>query len=571
MTEQQRSVGPASGPESASAALSGLRLDALLAEVQERLDEIIRTRDRLQGLLEAVLVVGGGLELDSTLERIVQAAVELLDARYGALGVLGEEGLARFIHVGIPPETRARMGNLPEGRGLLGTLIEHPYPIRLADLTTHRDSIGFPPNHPPMHSFLGAPIRVRDRVFGNIYLTEKNGAAEFTQDDEAVLKALAAAAGVAVENARLFERSRMRERWLAANAEINEALLHGASTDESLALVAERARELCEADWVLILLMPADDDQLVIKAAAGERSSELLGVRIGANADGLFGGDEGSRIVDLARVLLGNLGAAGTFGPAVAVRLHGADVSGGLLAIRTKGEEQFVAEQEPILASFVNQAAMALEFAETQRNRRLLDVLADRDRIAGDLHDHVIQRLFATGMSLQGTVRRIDDPEAQRRITRAVEQLDATVREIRTSIFDLQTTAEDRAGSLRRRLLDIVAELSGGSGVSPAVRISGAVDTLVSDAVGEHVVAVLRDGVGNALHHAKASEIIINIEAGDNLTLEVADNGICLPEAIAHASRLAMERRATECGGGTSVLEFLLGGGNRLTWRVPVR
>jgi signal transduction histidine kinase len=567
MSEHQRSV----GPESASAALSGLRLDALLAEVQERLDEIIRTRDRLQGLLEAVLVVGGGLELDSTLERIVQAAVELLDARYGALGVLGEEEeLARFIYVGIPPETRAKMGNLPEGRGLLGTLIKHPYPIRLPDLTTHQDSIGFPANHPPMHSFLGAPIRVRDRVFGNIYLTEKNGAAEFTQDDEAVLKALAAAAGVAVENARLFERSRMRERWLAANAEINEALLHGASIDETLALVAERARELCEADWVLILLMPADDNQLVIKAAAGERSGELLGIRIGANADGLFGGDEGSRIVDLARVLLGNLGAAGTFGPAVAVRLHGAGVSGGLLAIRAKGEPQFVAEQEPMLASFANQAAMALEFAETQRNRTLLDVLADRDRIAGDLHDHVIQRLFATGMSLQGTVRRIADPDVQRRVNNAVEQLDATVREIRTSIFDLQTTAEDRAASLRRRLLDTIAELSAGSGVSPAVRISGAVDTLVSDAIGDHVVAVLRDGLGNALHHAKAAEVIINIEVRDTLTLEVADNGICLPEEIAHPSRDAAERRATKFG-GVAILESLLGGGNRLTWRVPVR
>src|SRR5919197_3019645 len=233
----------------AGATSSGPRLDTLVAEVHERLAEVIKTRDRLQGLLEAVLAVGAGLELDSTLQRIVQAAVELIDARYGALGVLNDEGgLAEFIYEGIDPATRARMGKLPEGRGLLGTVIADPHPIRLADLSKHPDSIGFPPNHPPMASFLGAPIRVGEAVFGNIYLTEKNGAAEFTADDEAVLTALAAAAGVAVENARLFEQSRTRERWLAASAEINDELMHGASTEDILRLVAECVRELSGAD-----------------------------------------------------------------------------------------------------------------------------------------------------------------------------------------------------------------------------------------------------------------------------------------------------------------------------------
>lgn len=563
MSDQDRSSTQRGGPESATAALSGLRLEALLGEVQERLAEIIKTRERLQGLLEAVLAVGSGLELDSTLKRIVQAAVELLGARYGALGVLGDEGLARFIHVGIDPETRATMGNLPEGRGLLGTLIAHPQPIRLADLSTHPDSIGFPPNHPPMHSFLGAPIRVRDEVFGNIYLTEKKDALEFTADDEAVLKALAAAAGVAVENARLFERSRMRERWLAANGEINEQMLHGASPEEALRLVAERARELANADWVLIMLVA--EDELVIKTMAGERSVELEGLRITAEHDELFLCPEGTR-----KVLEDELGAAADgFGPVMAMRLQGADVTGALLAVRAKGEPPFLPDHEPMLASFANQAAMAVEFAETQRNRTLLDVLADRDRIAGDLHDHVIQRLFATGMSLQGTVRRISDPDVRQRVTRAVEQLDVTVREIRTSIFDLHTTAEDREASLRRRLLDTVAELSSGSGVSPAIRISGAVDTLVPDAVGDHIVAVLRDAIGNALRHAKASEITVTIEAGADVVLEVADNGLALPGEVLRTGALVAERRAEQCG-GTAQLESLPTGGNRLTWRAPL-
>ena len=569
MAEQER-MSERGGPgSSATAALSALRLDALLSEVHERMAEIIKTRDRLQGLLEAVLAVGAGLELDSTLQRIVQAAVDLIDARYGAIGVLGDATLAEFIYVGIDAETRATMGDLPEGRGLLGTVIEHPFPIRLADLTRHPDSIGFPPNHPPMHSFLGAPIRVRDEVFGNIYLTEKKGAAEFTPDDEAVLRALAAAAGVAVENARLFEQSRTRESWLAANAEIAEELLHGASTDDTLRLVAEHAGKLAGADWVMILLADGEE-HLEVRAAAGEGSARLLGLRIDHGPDHILGDADHKRFADLSPLANKSLGrAASGFGAGTAVRLRGADVGGALVVVRAKGRPQFTADQDPMLASFANQATMALEFAETQRNRRLLDVLADRDRIAGDLHDHVIQRLFATGMSLQGTVRRIADPDVSRRVSRAVEQLDATVREIRTSIFDLHTTGEDRAASLRRRLLDTVAELSAGTGVTPAVRISGAVDTLVPDNVGVAFLAALRDAIGNSLLHAKASEITVTVEAGDYLILEVVDNGMNFPPEIAHPAEQIARRRAESVGGTASL--WPLTAGNILTWRAPVR
>ncbi|WP_425393550.1 GAF domain-containing protein [Actinokineospora enzanensis] len=216
--------------------ISGLRLDELLRELHERLGELLHARDSLQGLLDAVMAVGAGLELDSTLQRIVRAAVGLVDARYGALGVLGDGGLSRFVHEGIDAETRSHMGRLPEGRGLLGLLIEHPEPIRLLDLTRHPASVGFPRNHSPMGSFLGVPVRVRGEVFGNLYLTEKRGG-PFTADDEAVVQALAAAAGVAIENARLFERSLDRERWLTAAGEVNTQLLAGASQGETLDLI----------------------------------------------------------------------------------------------------------------------------------------------------------------------------------------------------------------------------------------------------------------------------------------------------------------------------------------------
>ncbi len=235
--------------------LGGLRLDELLDEMRDRLAEIRSTRDKMQSLLDAVLAVGAGLELDSTLQRIVQAAVELVGARYGALGVLGSRhNLSQFVYVGIDPETRSHMGHLPEGKGLLGLLIKDPRAIRLHDISEHAASVGFPPNHPPMHSFLGAPVRVRDEVFGNLYMTEKIVGGDFTADDEVVLEALAAAAGVAVENARLFERSRMRERWLEATAEINAQLLGGATAEDALRLIVQRTVELSSASWAAVLL-----------------------------------------------------------------------------------------------------------------------------------------------------------------------------------------------------------------------------------------------------------------------------------------------------------------------------
>jgi signal transduction histidine kinase len=531
----------------------------------------------MQGLLDSVLAVGSGLELEGTLRRIIETAVELVDARYGALGVLGEErGLAKFVYVGIDPETRAQMGHLPEGKGLLGELIEHPVPIRLSDLAEHPASVGFPPNHPPMRSFLGVPIRVRDAVFGNLYLTEKKGEAEFTADDEVVLQALAAAAGVAVENARLFEDSRMRERWQQASAEVNSLLLGGATGEDAMRLIAERVFELSASDCALILLVDEEtSDQLVVRAAAGEHGGQLVGAGIAITEPVIaevFAARAPSLIPDLMHVLPdGFIVAGGEYGPALAVPLGTAQrVSGVLLVMRDKGAAQFAHDQVPLLASFADQAALALEVADKQRTQRQLDLLADRDRIAGDLHDHVIQRLFATGMSLQGGIRRITDPEARRRVITAVQHLDDTVQEIRTSIFDLHTSEDDSQVSLRRRLLDTVAELSADTAVSPSVRIDGAVDTLVQDQqVAEHAVAVLREGVSNALRHAQASEIVVTVEAADSLIIDVVDDGIGIPAGTARSGLRGIERRAAKCGGTTRIGPGLRGG-TRLTWRVPL-
>ena len=512
-----------------------------------------KSRDRLQGLLDAVVAVGAGLELDGTLNRIVRIAVELVDARYGALGVVGpdeQELLTEFVYVGVDDRR-------------LGVLIENPYPIR--------ESQEVAPT-----SVLGAPIRVRGELFGNLYLTEKRGGGHFTEDDDIVLKGLAAAAGVAVENARLFEESRLRERFIEASREVNSYLLGGGSSQEALNLIARRARELSKADCALILLSDGavPPEEVVIRAAAGDGCGDLIGFTVPVvepPAAGIFDMQGAEMIPDLsALVPPGWRGPGAEFGPAVAVPLRAGNVvSGVLLALRTKGSARFVREHVPLLASFADQAAFALEMAEKHRQHRELAVLADRDRIAGDLHDHVIQRLFATGMSLQGTVRRIADPGVRRRVSRAVEHLDETVREIRTSIFDLHTTGTSGEDSLRRRMLDIVDELAASVDVSPSVRISGAVDTLVPEELAIHATAVLREAVSNAIRHSHAGEIVVTVEAAADLIIDVVDDGVGMPSGVARSGLLGVERRAAKCGGMAVVVPGPHGG-TRLTWRAPL-
>ncbi len=531
-------------------------LDELLDEVRDRMDEIITTRDHMQELLGAVLAVASGLELDSTLQRIVQAAVDLVGARYGALGVLGtRDDLSEFVYVGVDERTRASMGHLPEGKGLLGLLIKDPTPIRMRDLAQHDMSVGFPPNHPPMHSFLGVPVRVRDEVFGNLYMTEKIGAAEFTADDEAVLQALAAAAGIAIENARLFERSRMRERWLEAIGEVNSELLGGASGDYALRLITQRTVELAGADSALVVLGDGQDVPLTVAASAGMKIEDFN--------SSVYTVDEVVR--SGVPLLVNDLGSV--FGPALAVPLRsGSIITGALMVLRKGGESPFLPDQVPMLATFADQAAVALEFAEQQRSQRLLDVLEDRDRIARDLHDHVIQRLFVTGLTLQATMRRITEPEVAARIQTAVEQLDETVREIRTSIFDLHSTD---SASLRRRLLDLVAGLTEATHLSPAVRMSGTVDNSVPPELAEHVEAVVREAVTNTVRHAAATELTVLIDAGDDVVITVQDNGIGIPSDVARSGLRNLAHRAEQFGGSLAV-RATDGGGACVVWRVPL-
>lgn len=356
------------------------------------------TRDRMDALLDAVLSVSSGLDLDSTLRRIVQAAMALVNAEYGALGVLDEAGmLSRFIPVGIDDTTRSLIGPLPTGHGVLGVVIEDDKPLRLADLAQHPMSIGFPMHHPPMRTFLGLPVRARGEVFGRLYLTEKAGGQEFTDDDEIVVLALAGAAGVAIDNADHYQQARRRQRWLEATSQVTAELLADGDTTQALQLIASNAQELTTADYTLIAvpadpgLGAADTTDLVVTVCVGVGTEQLTGRRIpvrGSTTGAVFADHTPRSVPHLAYDVAAGLGVE--FGPALALPLGVDDpLAGVLLIVRGPGSPAFTDDELQLVSTFADQAALALQRAETQATRRELEVLADRDRIARDLHDHV--------------------------------------------------------------------------------------------------------------------------------------------------------------------------------------
>ncbi len=566
-------------PRRMAGTLSGLRLRELLRDLQDRIELLIGTRDKMDGLLDAVLAVASGLELDTTLRRIVQAAIELGEAKYGALGVLAEDGsLSEFVYVGIDDETRRLIGDLPTGHGVLGVVIDEAKPLRMEEISAHPASVGFPAHHPPMHSFLGVPVRVRDEVFGRLYLTEKKNGEPFTDDDEVVVQALAAAAGIAIENAHLYEQARVRQQWLAATSEVTTELLGGTDPAEALNTIASRALELTGSD-VTMLALPGswrfdvdedrgdDADDLTVTVCAGARAAELSGTHIDLDASvpGAVYRDRTPRSV--AEIAL----REHRLGPALVVPLRAGDrTTGVLIAARERGAAPFGPAQLPVVASFADQAALALQLAAQQRTARELDVLGDRDRIARDLHDHVIQRLFAVGLSMQSTQRRTKSPELQKRLGDSIEQLHEIVLEIRTAIFDLHGGVAGETGvRLRHRLHDAIAELTDDAPVHPTVSMAGPVDALPTQ-LAEHVEAVVREAVSNAVRHADASSVSVSVAVKDDLVrVVVVDDGKGLPEGVT-PSGLGNLRDRAEASGGSCTLGSGPEGGVRVEWTAPV-
>ncbi|MFK5691170.1 GAF domain-containing protein [Ornithinimicrobium sp. LYQ92] len=550
----------------------------LVQEVRHRMDGARDEQARLRLLIDAVVTMAADLDLDSVLARIVSISSRLVDARYAALGVL-ETGpgqrLRTFIHHGVGAEVVAEIGELPAGHGLLGRLIDHPEPLRLHDLADHPQSYGFPPGHPPMHSFLGVPVRIRETVFGNLYLTEKGGGVDFTAQDEAIVVALAGAAGVVIENARLYEEAARRERWLQATAEVTALLSGSDDLTEALAMVVGTARVAAEADVVWIVT-GTDTTTFSIRAVAGVgipeqdglpsapasptvrhviEQGESVSIEDLDQEEGLFpdGHPQGWPLLRSAVLV--------PLGPPSG--LQGALV----LAWTPEHADRHRVVQEQMPAGFARQAALALQVLRAREDQFRLAVLEDRDRIARDLHDLVIQRLFALGLRLQ-VIAPQTGPEIGPRLENAVDELDTTIKDIRRTIFALGAAhpTEDVQAEVSRIVDRAAATLK----FRPELRFDGPVRTLIPEALVPDLLAVVGEALSNASRHADPSRVHVVLAVGDEVVLTVTDDGRGIPEGVSESGIANLRHRAEHHGGDLAV-ESAEGGGTTLRWRVPLR
>ncbi|HEX8509422.1 MAG TPA: GAF domain-containing protein [Propionibacteriaceae bacterium] len=551
-------------------------IETLLSELVDRAGEVLDAQVRLRRLLAANRAIIGELNLSVVLRRIIDAARDLVGARYGALGVIGDDGLLEeFIHVGLDDEVVLTIGGLPKGRGLLGALIEDPRPIRLADIGEDHRSSGFPAGHPPMRSFLGVPIRSRNEVYGNLYLAERAGG-DFTPEDEELVQSLAATAGIAIENARLYEESAQRQDWLQASAEISSLLLSArtAKTFEPLQLIVDTVRRLANADVVTLVAPTQTPDLLEVAVASGQGADALKGLRYPAHdtlvAKAMATG-RGLRVlaVDPPERHRIHLAQVVDVGAVMAVPLSGESGPQGAIAVgRLRGRRSFASADLEMAEAFANHAAIARELVEARADQQRLAVLEDRDRIARDLHDHVIQRLFAAGLSVQSVATVERDEAVSSRLGRVVDDLDATIRQIRTSIFQLR--GRQQANALRSRVLDVVGQLTPLLGFAPEVRFQGPVDTVAGDGVVEDVEAVVREALTNAFKHAAATDIVLEVRvAAGSLTVQVDDNGVGLTQPPERSGLANLQSRARARAGDLTLAARPMGG-TRLTWTISL-
>ncbi len=532
-----------------------------------------------QALLDAVVALAGDLELRDLLGRIVAAARDLTGAGYAALGVMRPEWaitpgprLSSFHQVGVSPEQAALIGPPPEGHGMIGVLVEDPRILRLTDLTKHPSSVGVPPHHPVMHTLLGLPVRVRGEVFGNLYLTEKPGG--FTESDERLVQALAAAAGVAIENARLFDEARTRQRWLAAAA----ALAPRLSTDlrRAAQLVGEAARDAGRC-WSVAVALPRGGADIEVVDQIDPTSGFEVDVVVGASPE-LTG--ETSEL----------LGATLPVGPAPQ-QLSGSELEpyglcqGHLLlvtfqvhdqplgALALHREHAFRADEAEMVTAFASHVSLAIDHARNEHTRRRLAVYSDRDRIARDLHDHVIQRIFAVGLGLQSSLRRLGDKELEDRMVGYINDLDATIVDIRSTIFSLQHQESGDKRSLRTELFGVVADTSEMLGSDPRVTFVGPLDSAVSDELRPDVLAVVRESLTNVAKHAHASRVSMTVTADMRdhvLRVQVDDNGIGIGEHRGNGNGLRNAAVRARSAGGHAEATRRPEGGTRFVWQVPL-
>ncbi|WP_027140593.1 GAF domain-containing sensor histidine kinase [Pseudofrankia saprophytica] len=546
-----------------------LELDELLAQLVDRAQDVMATQGRLRGLLRAHRMVTADLRLPTLLRLVVEAACDLLDARYGALGVVApDRTLEEFVHVGIDPADVTRIGHLPTGQGVLGVLIDDPHPRRVDDIARDPNAIGFPPGHPPMHTFLGVPITVRGEVFGNLYLTEKRDGRPFTAEDEELALALAVTAGVAIDNARLFDEAQRRHQWMRASAEVTHELM--TEPAEPIDLVVERARATAHADYAAMITRGDDPAAAVVEVAAGADTAGNA-VPLDGSLTGRVLAEQHPVLTDDAAADACDLERGPDIGCLIALPLRAStDADRRVLLLgRAHGRQVFTAPDLDMASSFAGHVAVALELARSKSERERLVVLADRGRIARDLHDHVIQRMFAVALGIQDVAQYEKTANADR-LNGFVEDIDATIKDIRRSIFELRGTAQLGRGNLRSAVEKIAADAKAGLGFAPTVTCAGPLDTVVDDTLAAHLLAVVREAVSNAARHAHATALRVSVRLeNDEIVIDAEDDGVGIGDAVRSSGLTNLRERADSLG-GTFRLTVPTGGGTHLRWTAPI-
>jgi signal transduction histidine kinase len=548
-------------------------IDGVLRGFVSRAEELLQSQERMAGLLEAVVAVAEDLSLDAVLERVVQSACRLLHARYGALGVIGDDrALSHFITVGIDQEVAHRIGPLPTGHGVLGLLISDPRPLRLHDLHNHPESYGFPANHPPMKTFLGVPVRVRDVVFGNLYLTEKEDGSDFTAEDEGLAVALAAAAGVAIENARLYDDARRRARWLEACMDVSGLMLSSDRdyTSGGLDPIASRALQESESQLALLVAPDPDGRGHIVAGAAGKRGPQFSGRSLRLESPLLESVLDGGEpvVLENASDLFGELDG-GITGPLLAVALSTQGAHHGLLLlVRDPNSLRYARTDIEMGAVFGSHVALALELARVHRLREELLVFSDRDRIARDLHDLVIQRLFAAGLSVQSLTRFTKDELATDRIRNITNELDEAIRSLRDTIYSLKSSSGETellSGRIRR----VTRSSAKSMPFTPRLIITGPVDAVTPDKA-DNVVAVVSEGLSNAIRHSGADTISVSVGVvKGRVTVVITDNGAGFAEPEKRRGLANLEDRARMLDGECTITSAP-DAGTSLEWSVPL-
>ena len=526
---------------------------------------------RLSALVDAGLALAGDLDLDSLLQRIADQSREVIGARYGAVGVVGEDGhLVRFVYSGIDEETAAQIGDLPDGRGVLGALIEQNRPLRLREISDHPRSYGFPPNHPPMHTFLGVPIVVRGHVFGRLYLTEKADRAEFTKDDERLALTFAAQAGVAIENARLYDEVRDRGAELARRvAELSsverlaDLIISSHETSELLRSTVEEAVKLTAATKAVLTTLDRSSGELVVR--------ETYGVALGrgevmpldsSKAHAVIRRRAGEVVADLAAdeevhgAIIEKLGSprSGAFVPMI-LRDEGI----GAVAVYDRSDgEPFDQGDLVILQTLANYTAIAIENERLSDALRDLAVLEERERISKELHDGVIQSIYSVGLSLQGSLSLLkrDPDKAEQRVDAAIAELDNVVRDVRSYIFELQPKLVEEKG-FAPAIAELLRDLEVNTLADTTLDLDDVACAAITPVEKAHLVQFVRETLSNIARHAQATEVSVSFGVVDGaFRLQVDDNGVGFdPGSVARGHGLTnMEDRATKLGGTLEIL-----------------